>query len=414
MRSILVVVMLTATGLACRADEGADLFTGEVLPYLAERCYECHAANGVHEEDLAVDWAGGMRTGGSSGPAVVPGDPEASVILKALEHADGLLMPKSGPKASPRVIAAFRRWIELGAPDPRSEPLTKDELAAATSWDRIVARRRQWWSLQPIRRPEVPAAAAGTHPIDAFIGRSLAEKGLTPSPPADRRTLIRRLSFDLTGLPPSPEEVEAFVADGSPHAYEALVERRLASPRYGERWGRHWLDVVRYTESQGFEYDHPRANAWHYRDWVIKSFNDDLPYDRFMQAQIAGDVLAPVTSDGIVAASMLTCGAWDQAGNSQANATQRAMTREEEMEDMLAVVGQTFLGLSLNCARCHDHKFDPISQEEYYRIRAVFDGVKHGERPIVSPEEARGHEQRLRGLRDELAASRATLDRIEI
>jgi hypothetical protein len=414
-----VTAFVAACGGAARAGEGEDLFAQVVRPYLVERCYECHAANGVHEEDLAVDSAAGLLAGGASGPAVVPGDPAASMVIAALEHADGLLMPKGGPKPAPRIVAAFRRWIELGAPDPRSAPLTAAELAAETSWERVVARRRQWWSLQPIRSPTVPPRDSvdgnehAGNEIDAFIGRRLAEAGLAFSPPADRRTLIRRLSFDLTGLPPDSAEVEAFVADESPHAYEQLVDRLLASPRYGERWGRHWLDVVRYTESQGFEYDHPRDRAWHYRDWVIRSFNDDLPYDRFMKAQIAGDAVEPVTSDGIVAASLLTCGAWDQAGNNQANATQRAATREEEMEDMLSVVGQTFLGLSLNCARCHAHKFDPISQEEYYRVRAVFDGVKHGERTIATPAEVEAHEARMAGLRRELAEVRSTIERIE-
>src|SRR5439155_26687528 len=194
--------------------------------------------------------------------------------------------------------------------------------------------------------------------IDAFVSAKLSARGMSFSPPAGRRILIRRLSFDLIGLPPAPEEIDRFVADTSPNAYQKLVERLLASPQYGERWGRHWLDVARYTESQGFEYDKLRDNAWHYRDYVIKSFNDDKHYDRFMKEQVAGDVLEPVTSDGIVGASLLVCGPWDEAGNSQANAAQKAITSEEEMEDMISVVGQTFLGLTINCARCHAHKFD--------------------------------------------------------
>jgi len=187
----------------------------------------------------------------------------------------------------------------------------------------------------------------------------------------------------------------------------------LASAHYGERWGRHWLDVARYTESQGFEYDKLRDNAWHYRDYVIKSFNDDKPYDRFMKEQVAGDVLEPVTSDSIVGASLLVCGPWDEAGNGQANATQKAITREEEMEDMISVIGQTFLGLTINCARCHAHKFDPIPQEEYYRVKSVFDGVKHGERPIASPAEAKAHEERIAVLKKEIAAAQELVTRIE-
>ncbi|MCA9150549.1 MAG: DUF1553 domain-containing protein, partial [Planctomycetales bacterium] len=208
--------------------------------------------------------------------------------------------------------------------------------------------------------------------------------GIAPAAAADRRTLIRRLTFDLIGLPPTPQETNEFIHDPDPLAYERLVDRLLESPYYGERWARHWLDVARYTESQGYEYDRVRDNAWHYRDYVIKSFNDDKPYDQFMMEQIAGDVMEPVTRERIIGASLLVCGPWDQAGNGQANAVQRTLTREEELEDMISVVGQGFLGLTVNCARCHSHKFDPIPQLEYYRIKSVFEGVKHGERALPS------------------------------
>ena len=269
------------------------------------------------------------------------------------------------------------------------------------------------WSLRPLNAPALPRTSDHTSPVDAYITARLATNGLALSPEADRATLIRRLSFDLIGLPPSPREIDDFVQDRSPKAYEQLVERLLASPHYGERWGRHWLDVARYTESQGFEYDKLRDHAWHYRDYVIKSFNDDKPYDRFMKEQVAGDVLEPVTPEGIIATSLLVCGPWDEAGNSQANATQKAITREEEMEDMISVVGQTFLGLTINCARCHAHKFDPIPQEEYYRIKSVFDGVKHGERPIASAAEAKAHEERIAALKKEIAAAQDVVGRIE-
>jgi hypothetical protein len=264
-----------------------------------------------------------------------------------------------------------------------------------------------------LNAPTPPRTSDHTSPVDGFIIARLATNGLALSTEADRITLIRRLSFDLIGLPPSPREIDGFVQDRSPKAYEQLVERLLASPHYGERWGRHWLDVARYTESQGFEYDKLRDNAWHYRDYVIKSFNDDKPYDRFMKEQIAGDVLEPVTSDGIIGASLLVCGPWDEAGNSQANAAQKATTREEEMEDMISVVGQSFLGLTINCARCHAHKFDPIPQEEYYRVKSVFDGVKHGERPIVSPAEAEAREERIAALKEQMAAALDVAVRIE-
>ena len=249
--------------------------------------------------------------------------------------------------------------------------------------------------------------------LDVFLGVSLEKAGLTGTPEADRATLIRRLSFDLLGLPPTPREIDEFAADPGPGAYERLVDRMLASPRYGERWGRHWLDVARYTESQGFEYDKLRDNAWHYRDYVIRSFNQDKPYQQFLMEQVAGDVLEPVTSDGIIAASLLVCGSWDEAGNSQANATQKAITREEELEDLVSVVGQTFLGLTINCARCHDHKFDPIPQVEYYRVKAVFEGVKHGERTIAPPGAVRLREEQVARHQQAIAAAEKELAGLE-
>ena len=249
--------------------------------------------------------------------------------------------------------------------------------------------------------------------IDAFVRQRLAAQRLTPTPVADRRTLIRRLSFDLIGLPPTPDEVDAFVNDVSPHAYSDLVDRLLESPHYGERWARHWLDVARYTESQGYEYDRLRDNAWHYRDYVINSFNADKPYNLFMQEQIAGDVIQPVSRDGIVGASLLVCGPYDQAGNGQSNATQRAITREEELEEMISVVGQGFLGLTVNCARCHSHKFDPISQLEYYRIKSIFEGVKHGERPIDGAGEIAAREAGIATWKEKLQVAQQRLDEIE-
>ncbi len=246
------------------------------------------------------------------------------------------------------------------------------------------------WAFQKLQSPEPPKVIQSRwarNPIDLFILKKLEHKGLKPSVEADRATLLRRLSFDLIGLPPTPSEVEAFQSDHSPGAYERVVDHLLASPQYGERWARHWLDIARFAESQGFEYDHMRENAWPYRDYVIRSFNSDKPYTQFMREQVAGDVIQPVTHDGIVATSLLVCGPWDQAGNSQANQTQRMVTREEEMEDLISVVGQGFLGLTLNCARCHAHKFDPIPQADYYRVKSVFDGVKHGDRPLATPDE---------------------------
>lgn len=266
------------------------------------------------------------------------------------------------------------------------------------------------WAYQSIRRMAPPRPG---HPVDAFIQSMLSSHGLEPSPAAEPSDLLRRLYLDLIGLPPSPEELAAYLADRRPDRYEQLVDRLLASPRYGERWARQWLDLARFSESTGFEYDRLRDNAWPYRDYVIRSFNSDKPYDQFMREQIAGDILKPLTTDGILGPSLLVCGAYDQAGNAQANATQRAITREEEMEDMLSVVGQTFLGLTVNCARCHDHKFDPIPQKDYFRLKSVFDGVKHGERPVEGDFEASLRRGRKAAAQAKLDQARGELAQID-
>src|SRR6185503_5310002 len=220
------------------------------------------------------------------------------------------------------------------------------------------------------------------NPIDHFVLAQLEAKGLATAPKADRRTLVRRLSFDLLGLPPAPEVVETFINDQHSDAYERLVDRLLASPHYGERWGRHWLDLARFSESHGFEYDKPRDHAWRYRDYVIRSFNSDEPYPQFIREQLAGDVLEPITRDGIIASSYLVAGPWDEVANNQVGQLMKARAREEELEDIVSAVAQTFLGLTVNCARCHAHKFDPIPQTDYYRIKSVFEGVRYGDRPI--------------------------------
>ncbi|MCE9611842.1 MAG: DUF1553 domain-containing protein [Chthoniobacter sp.] len=347
-------------------------FARDIRPLLADRCVKCHGPE-KQKGGLRLDAKARAMQGGDDGKIIEPGKSAESRLIHLVAglEADTVMPPKDkGERFTAAQIGLLRAWIDQGA-----------------SWpdDGKVARvRSDHWSLQPLKTPAPPVVAGAATALDAFILARLSAKGLALSPEADPRMLIRRVTFDLTGLPPTPEEVEAFLQSKAPRAYEELVDRLLASPRYGERWGRHWLDVARYTESQGFEYDRLRENAWHYRDYVIRAFNDDKPYDRFMREQIAGDLLEPVTTDGMVAPSLLVCGPWDQAGNAQANATQKMITREDELEDLLGVVGQTFLGLTVNCARCHAHKFDPIPHEDYYRMKAVFEGVKHGEREIAA------------------------------
>ena len=278
-------------------------------------------------------------------------------------------------------------------------------LSAAASAAEPKRAGPDWWALRPLARP------AGTVSIDSLVRAKLAAAGLKPAPPAERLTLIRRATFDLTGLPPTPAEIDAFLADQSPTAYAKLIDRLLGSSAYGERWARHWLDVVRFSESHGFEYDRLRDHAWPYRDYVIRALNADKPYADFVREQVAGDVIPGAGTDGVIATGMLVAGPYDQAGNSSVSPTVRGKAREDELEDLIGTVGQTFLGITLNCARCHDHKFDPYSAADYYRFKAVFAGVFAGERPAVAPQEVerqrvavREAEKRLKDRQERLAA----------
>ena len=277
-----------------------------------------------------------------------------------------------------------------------------------------------WWSLQKVRKPELPKVGQGAwvrNPIDAFILQRLEAKGLRPTAAAEPRVLIRRVTFDLIGLPPTPGEIDAFLKDwnATPQAaYEALIDRLLASPHYGERWARHWLDAVRFAESHGFEYDRLRDHAWRYRDYVIGALNDDKPYAQFVKEQLAGDALTPATREGMIATGFLVAGPWDQAGHGAVSPTIRAKVREDELEEMLAAVGQTFLGMTINCARCHDHKFDPLTAKDYYRLKAVFDGVWHGDRalPITAADrDAQAAVDRLRMQIGELERQQAEIEK---
>ena len=387
--------------IASSADAQVD-YVRDVQPILEKHCYECHGAK-TQKSGYRLDRRDIAVKGGDIGEAaIVAQDAKSSPLIRYVSGEDEtILMPpmESGKeRLSAADVETLRTWINEGATWP-------DEFSG------ISNDAKPHWSLTPLVMPAVPEHDA--NPIDAFIRAKLSEKNLAPSPEADRRTLIRRMTFDLIGLPPTPDEIDAFLGDSSSGAIDALVERLLASPRYGERWARHWLDVARYTESQGFEYDRLRDNAWHYRDYVIKCFNEDKPYNQFMKEQVAGDVLEPVTSDGIVAASLLVCGPWDQAGNAQKNATQRAISREDELEDIIGVVGQSFLGLTINCARCHAHKFDPIPHEEYYRIKSVFEGVKHGERSIATAEESEAHSRQQQAIEREITAAAERVSQVE-
>jgi hypothetical protein len=375
-----LVLAVIATPRFTRADElGAASFGGtardfdeQVVPILARHCLECHGAT-IRKGGLSLATENAFRKGGRSGLAVEPGQPESSLLWEQV--ASGT-MPKGRPGLSSDEKEILRKWIADGA---RWGTTEIDPFSVTT--DRRAGY--DWWSLRPVRPVAPPTVKRSDWPrneVDRFVLARLESCGLSPAPEADRRTLIRRLSFDLVGLPPEPEEVERFVADQAPGAYEKLVERLLASPHHGERWARHWLDVVRFGESQGFEYNRIRDNAWRYRDWVVDALNRDLPYDEFVRRQVAGDVLYPKDLAALIATGYLVCGTWDQPGHLEGSASMQKQVRQDELEEMVGTLGQSLLGLTINCARCHDHKFDPISQKEYYQVAALLSGVTQGEK----------------------------------
>jgi len=316
---------------------------------------------------LSLATAEDAKKGGVHGPAIVPGKPQEGTLLRMISG-DKPKMPMQSAPLSPSEVATIRGWIEAGAP-----------------WTGTLGTKPKLWSLQPLTRPAVPAVQSDwvRTPIDAFILAKLNAMKLTPSAEADRPTLIRRLTYDLHGLPPSWDEIQAFVADRAPDAYERLVDRLLASPRYGERWGRHWLDVVHYGESHGYDKDKPRRNAWPYRDYVIRAFNEDKPYSRFVGEQLAGDVLSPEDPQGVVATGFIAAGPWDFVGHAELreNTTDKNITRLLDRDDMVMTTMSAFVSMTAHCARCHDHKFDPIPQEDYYKLQAVFAGVDRADRP---------------------------------
>jgi hypothetical protein len=313
--------------------------------------------------------------GGEHGPVLVSGKPAESLLLKAVSHTGDLKMPPKGKLAAAQ-IDVLTKWIEMGAPWPAGEirpagPPPVDEQA------------RNFWSFRPVGRPSVPAVKRADWvktPVDAFILAKLEAAGLAPAPPAPKTVLLRRIYYDLTGLPPSPDEVDAFLKDDSPDAYERLVDRLLASPHYGERWARHWLDLVRYAETNGYEFDTAKPHVWRYRDYVISSFNADKPYDRFVKEQLAGDELDTVTPETLVATGYYRLGAWDSGAPDRLQATY------DELDDVLSTTGQVLLGLTVQCARCHDHKMDPFPQKDYYRLLAFIHNVqRYNPRGAVRP-----------------------------
>ncbi|HEY1172406.1 MAG TPA: DUF1553 domain-containing protein [Verrucomicrobiae bacterium] len=353
-------------------------FESRIRPALVEHCYECHSAGAEKiKGGLVLDSRAGVQKGGDTGAAITPGDPEASLLIHAVRHAseDVKMPPKK--KLPPKVIADLEEWVRMGAPDPRSTSTLGAVKAKETiDW----AKAREWWSLRPLESPALPKVKNTSWPvneIDRFVLAKVEAAKLTPAPDAEPRALIRRMTYDLHGLPPTPEEVEAFVQESRRNAKGAvskLVDRLLASPRYGERWGRHWLDVVRYADTAGDNSDYPIPQMHRYRDWVIDAFNRDLPYDEFVRDQLAGDLRGGNTDEErfqrIIATGYI---ANSRRFGSRVDDYPQHLT----IEDTLDSLGRSFLGLTINCARCHDHKFDPISTQDYYALYGVFNSTRY-------------------------------------
>ncbi|MFO0803458.1 MAG: PSD1 and planctomycete cytochrome C domain-containing protein [Gemmataceae bacterium] len=347
------------------ADAKTAFFESKIRPVLVKECYSCHSAEAAKTKKLRgglqLDTREGIRKGGDGGPAVVPGDPKKGSLLAAIRHdASAEKMPPNG-KLADAVIADFTKWIEQGATDPREGGVLPGKRAID------LAEGKKFWSFRPLILAPPPMVKDATwvrNPIDRFILAGLEAKGLAPSKPLAREKLVRRVTFDLTGLPPTPPEIDAFVADKSPDAYEKLLMRLLGSERYGERWGRHWLDVARFAESGGYEFDGDRGGAFHYRDFVIKALNRDISFDEFVRLQLAGDELRPSDFTATSATGFLVAGPYP----GQITAKTLEPIRYDHLDDMIATTSTAFLGLTLGCARCHEHKYDPIPQQDYYRL----------------------------------------------
>ncbi|HEX4950095.1 MAG TPA: DUF1553 domain-containing protein, partial [Blastocatellia bacterium] len=366
---------------------------------LQQKCAQCHGAS-VQMSGLDLRTREVMLKGGASGAAIVPGKAEASLLYRRVTGAEQPQMPLAPQSPlTAQEIALLKTWIDQGAQATNVASTAPAAKSYSSSYKErpLTADNRNWWAFQVPQRPPVPAIrnpqSAIRNPIDAFVQQTLDQKGLTPAPPADRHTLIRRATLDLLGLLPSPQEVAAFVNDPAPDAYENLIERLLASPHYGERWGRFWLDVVRYADSSGYEHDFTLANAWRYRDYVIKSFNEDKPYDRFLIEQLAGDELDDRNFDSLIATTFYRIGP-----RVRFREKDNPYYRYEYLDDTIRTTFQGFMGLSVNCARCHDHKFDPISQMDYYHSMALLFGNVDYDHPLAPPDKVASYEKAKRAI----------------
>ena len=396
--------LLMTSVFAADSPSGADLkfFENEIRPLLAANCYGCHGEE-KQKGNLRMDGLAHILGGGKSGAALVRGMPGESLIIKAVRRTDQDFKMPPEEALSPGEVSKLEKWVAMGAPWPGAK-----QVRAKTDDSGFTDGDRRWWAIQPVRNPAIPTNAGvgwAKQPIDHFIARKLDEAGLQPSPPADRRELVRRAYFDLHGLPPSPEQIEEFVNDSRTDAWPRLVKKLLESPRYGERWAQHWLDLVRYAESDGYNQDAYRPTVWKYRDYVIQSFNEDKPYDQFVREQLAGDEIAPDDPGTLIATAYLRHPIYEY------NLRDVRGQWEVILTDMTDTTSEVFLGLSMGCARCHDHKFDPILQRDYYRLRAFFTPVHWREDlKLATPEQKRAFGEQQAKWEMATAEIRAKID----
>jgi len=385
---ILFLLFLAPLEFSSAKAQDNSFFESHIRPALIEHCYECHSKGKKIRGGLVLDSKAGLIKGGDSGPVIMPGKPDESLFMKALHHQGDLKMPPKG-KLNSNTINAFKEWIAKGAVDPRDS--AKETVNATTiDW----GKSKLFWSFQPVKKTPVPSIKGSSNPIDSFVQKQLNLKGLIISTPATPQELIRRLSFTLTGLPPSVEDVDSFLKDRSTISYEKLVDKYLSSIAYAERWGRHWLDVARYAEDQAHTFGvKPNSDAYKYRDWVIQSFDKDMPFNDFVRYQIAADLMAePKRLENLAALGFFGLGAQYYKNTDAARAI------ADELDDRIDTLSRGFLGLTVSCARCHDHKFDPIPTQDYYSIAGVFHSSKLSNTPVCTMEELKTFESQKKIL----------------
>ncbi len=409
--SLLMLFAWRTSDAAEPTTEQREFFETRIRPVLVEQCYECHNSVKKAEGGLAVDQRAALLKGGDEGAIVVPGKPSESRLLAILRHeVDGMKMPKGGAKLSNAVIADFEKWIAMGAPDPRDKAPSVDELAKATSWETVIEKRKKWWSFQPIRPvapPVVKNERWSAHPVDRLVLAKLEEQQLEPNDAADPQTLVRRLFFVLIGLPPSADEVETWTAKiKQPNGYAELVNHLFDSPHFGERWARHWMDWTRYADSHGSEGDPAIDNAWHYRDYLIRALNADVPFDQLVREHVAGDLLERPRINATLGIneSMIGPAHWRMVFHGFAP-TDALDEKVRFIDDEINAFSKAFLGLTVSCARCHDHKFDPISQKDYTALFGVLGSCRPGRNVIDTQEKLDLNRENLSQLKPQIRAA---------